>query len=238
MNRRVNVIGTCFSLLVFLAASNGIASGAQLIAEQTATQASSETESYFAKAQASRNAKDYKAALEHINKVIELEPNNPKWHCEAAAVSIDAGDVDGANQHVNQAVKLDADKSVVPDFIKNITEQARTSAEAKQWAQALNGFNVALGFDPKNVGLLIDRSAVRHRMKDFNGAVVDMNDAIKLSPKVADLYALRALYKVQIGDTASADADCDKAEEMQADPRLIEDARIAIEKAMAPKKKK
>jgi Flp pilus assembly protein TadD len=238
MNRLVNVIGTSFSLLVLLAANNGIANGAESTAQPTSVKAAAQTESYFAKAQASRNAKDYKEALKHINKVIELDPNNPKWHCEAAAVSVEAGDADGAKNHIDQATKLDSDNSAVTGFIKTITDQARANNDAKQWILALHDFNIALAFKPKDVTLLMERSAVKHRLRDYNGSVVDMNTAIELSPDVPDLYALRSLYKVGLGDFDSADADCDKAEMMQANPKLTKEARIAIEEAMSAKKKK
>ena len=56
---------------------------------------------------------------------------------------------------------------------------------------------------------------IRLRSKDVNGALDDLNRAVSINPRVAEIYNGRAIARLQKGDSAGALADYVKAIELK-----------------------
>jgi tetratricopeptide (TPR) repeat protein len=92
-------------------------------------------------------------------------------------------------------------------------EDARTRAEN------------ALKKDPKNVDALVLRASAMARQKNVDGAIKDIEDALKDQPESGQLYASLGALKVVTGAPGDAEAAFKKAVEM--DPKSIP-ARVAL----------
>ena len=56
-------------------------------------------------------------------------------------------------------------------------------------------------------GLGAGRGAARFKKDDYDGAITDCTEALRLDPKLTDAYVTRAAAKREKGDQAGADAD-------------------------------
>jgi tetratricopeptide (TPR) repeat protein len=64
---------------------------------------------------------------------------------------------------------------------------------------------------PADVGALVRRAAVHRRQRAFSRAIADLERALRLDPRRADLYLERGLTRAASGDAAGADVDFTRA---------------------------
>ena len=139
---------------------------------------------YHARAKANLVLGKKQEAIADYKKAIALETNSAASYCGLAAISIINKDLDGAQQQVLQALKLDANAEIVQatvdDFIKERLKQSMREANARNYAGAVNQANLAIELSPKNGNLYGFRASMRIMTGDWNGALQDRLTAEKL----------------------------------------------------------
>ena len=71
--------------------------------------------------------------------------------------------------------------------------------------------------DPRNIGLYVDFANIAMTHQSFQTGIDMINAGLKLEPRAADLYLARGVLYVQLADYEKAEADFEKAEQL--DPR-------------------
>ena len=80
--------------------------------------------------------------------------------------------------------------------------------------QAVKLLRDAIVKDPRNMGLYIDFANLAMEHQSFQAGIEMMNSALKLQSGAAPLYVARGVLYVQIGNFETAQADFDKAEQL------------------------
>ncbi len=88
----------------------------------------------------------------------------------------------------------------------------------KELEAALQDCNTARRHVSGNSTLLFDRGIVELRLKQYDRAIADFNDTIKLQPRLARAFYARGLARAAKGDKAGGDADLHAALDME--PRV------------------
>ena len=81
--------------------------------------------------------------------------------------------------------------------------------ELKKFSEALSAFENAIAIDSDNAELLFNRGLVHLATKNFNMAIIDFSEALKIDPKFKDSYEHRAQAYKQLGmeDKAASDQE-------------------------------
>ncbi len=74
-----------------------------------------------------------------------------------------------------------------------------------------------LSFDSTNANILLDQSIKKYSQKDFAGAIADLNQAVKISPRYARAYNVRGKIKTDQGNHSGSIIDYDIA--IKLDPK-------------------
>ncbi|HEX3838547.1 MAG TPA: aspartyl protease family protein [Steroidobacteraceae bacterium] len=88
----------------------------------------------------------------------------------------------------------------------------------KELEAALQDCNAARRHLSSNSALLFDRGIVELRLKQYDKAIADFNDTIKLQPRLARAFYARGLARAAKGDRAGGDADLHAA--LDIEPRV------------------
>lgn len=89
--------------------------------------------------------------------------------------------------------------------------------EVGDTGEALSALQKAIVADPQNVNLYLDFAHLCYAHNSFEAGINAVSDGIGLQPKAAPLYLARGVLYVQLGQYDKAEADFDKAHEL--DPR-------------------
>jgi tetratricopeptide (TPR) repeat protein len=132
----------------------------------------------------------YQLAIEEYDRALALEPENDFARAHRALARARAGEVDGALQDANEAL---------------------------QHADDVNLGRIG-GFKATKYISYVARGTAHLRKEDYAAAVASFGDAIKINPKGAQAYYLRAGAYRLAGDTRKADEDYKVALEL--DPEI------------------
>jgi tetratricopeptide (TPR) repeat protein len=83
---------------------------------------------------------------------------------------------------------------------------------------ALDDCNTARRHLSSNSALLFDRGIVELRLKQYDKAITDFSDTIKLQPRLARAFYARGIARVAKGDKPAGNADLQAAVDME--PRV------------------
>jgi tetratricopeptide (TPR) repeat protein len=86
--------------------------------------------------------------------------------------------------------------------------------------EAVDALRQAILLDPHNVGLYVDFAALSATHQSFQVGIDAVNDGISLEPKAAPLYFARGVLYVQFADYDKAQADFEKAYELDPNQSL------------------
>ncbi len=135
---------------------------------------------------------DPSTAYEHAVGWQGLGGGEAALHCQAVALMYL-----GKNDEAAYRLERLAETTKLPPHRR--AEMLAQAAQAQLMLNNLERANanqtVAIGLDPRNPDLFIDRSVTLFAAGDFAGAVKDLDQAILLAPKRAEAFALRAATK-------------------------------------------
>ncbi len=167
------------------------------------------SDEYLEKAQAELDLWNPAAAIEYLDKALELAPNNAQIFFLRATAKRDASDLDGALQDFNKAIEND---SAQPAYYH---ERGMLRNYLQDYPGAVDDLNNFLKLDLPTEQILRMRGESKYGMHDFTGAVADYTKAIMFNPKNPELYYLRAFARTDSEDFQGAVQDFTKVMEMQ-----------------------
>lgn len=139
-------------------------------------------------------------------------PQTVQDYVKSGTAHLDSGAIDAALADANKALELNANS------IDALYLRAAVRAKKGDTAGVLADYNKIIELGPSALGVEViytNRSMLRLRNKDIDGALEDLNKAVSINPKVAEIYNGRAIARLQKGDLDGALADYEKAIELK-----------------------
>ncbi|WP_138499096.1 tetratricopeptide repeat-containing serine protease family protein [Nostoc sp. PA-18-2419] len=155
------------------------------------------------------------AALKYFDKATQIEPNfAPAWRLRGL-VLLSLNRYPQALESFDQVAKLDPDDASVQILRSLIL------FSAKRFPEALKVSNQAIKNNPGSWAYFA-RGAARYGTGDLQGAMADLNEAIRLNPEYIEsaAYSVRGALRTQQGDLKGALADYSEA--VRLDPKDAE----------------
>jgi tetratricopeptide (TPR) repeat protein len=158
--------------------------------------------------------KQLDGAARVFQRTVALHPDDPRERHLLAAIQVMA--------HKPQ----DAIATLAPLLEANnpgadTLELASTAYEdAKDTPQAVSTLRQAILLDPRNVDLYLDFANISFAHESFQVGIDVINEGIGLQPMAAPLYLARGVLYVQLADYGKAEADFEKAHELDPNQSL------------------
>lgn len=150
-------------------------------------------------------------AVQDYNQALTLLPRNRQLMFNKALAQEDINDLAGADSTFEALLHF------YPNFDSGYLGRARLSLAQADTTAAMADIDRALSINKNAINGYIMRADVAiNREGNFDGALADMNEAIRLQPRVAGLYVNRAYLRYRLDDFFGAMADFDYA--IQLDP--------------------
>jgi S1-C subfamily serine protease/tetratricopeptide (TPR) repeat protein len=181
--------------------------------EQAIIRRPSSINAYIGKSLAFANInRDYSAALEAINRAIELVPliDQPKFHYLWRMRSLALKKLkryEEALVAINNAVVLDQHN------ILSLADKGYLLLTVKRYPEAIIVYNQIIaegekiGEEQKYFWAYVGRGEAKSLMNDKKGAIADFNIAININPEHTNSYGARGSTKLSMGDYEGAIAD-------------------------------
>ena len=147
-------------------------------------------------------------AIPVFEKLVTSHPDDPRAHRSLAAVYLAAGQPQDALATLQPLLETsDPDVSTL--------QMAAAAYEAnKDTPNAVKILHEAIVKDPRNIALYVDFANIALTHQSFQTGI-DMIDAgLSLQPRAAELYLARGVLYVQLADYEKAQADFEKAEQL------------------------
>jgi tetratricopeptide (TPR) repeat protein len=154
--------------------------------------------------------KHFERSISVFQQVAALEPDDPQARRLLASVQLMAHKPQDALATLKPLLANDADAQTL-DLASAAYEESGDSS------QAVATLRQAILLDPQNVNLYLDFAHLCYAHDSFQVGINVLSDGIGLQPKVAPLYLARGVLYVQLAQYEHAEADFDKAHEL--DPR-------------------
>lgn len=185
--------------------------------------------------------KKYELALADLTVAIKLSPNDPLNHKWRGIIRGKTGDFEAGLKDLNRAIDLNADANTyyhrgrlyeemgkqslaIADASKSIdldpsVRYYRRRASAYEmngnYDLALQDCNMGIQVDSNDAGGFLCRGGIYFVTDRWPDAKKDLDQALKLDPKFAFAYRIRALVEFYSGDSAGALYDLRKAVELE-----------------------
>src|SRR5437870_5642058 len=159
-----------------------------------------------------------KEALLSYNKALKISPDYLPALKRAAQIEYDSGS-SRAIPLIQRVLRLRPEHRI--DLAASAYEDAGNTE------QAVSTLQKAIVADPNDVNLYLDFAHLCYEHSSFQVGVNALSDGIGLQPNAAPLYLARGVLYVQLGQYDNAEADLDKAHEI--DPReSLSSAALAV----------
>ena len=139
-------------------------------------------------------------------------PQTAQDYLKSATALWQRGDIDAALVDVNKALELNS------NYVDALFLRAALRMGKRDTPGVLADYNKIIELVPSTPGVEVvyhNRSMIRLQSKDIDGALDDLNKAISINAKVAEIYNGRAIIRLQKGDLDGALADYEKAIELK-----------------------
>ncbi|NER07718.1 MAG: tetratricopeptide repeat protein [Okeania sp. SIO3C4] len=155
--------------------------------------------------------KDYQAALNDYKKAIEKNPNDPTLYNNRANAHFQAKNYEKAIEDYNQAIKIN------PQMADAYYNRAYAKQRLADLKGALSDYEKALEFatdETTKIKIYGNRGTIHHAVKNYQNALNDYAQVIKLQPDLPQIYSNRANLYYQQGKIKQAIADFRKAADL------------------------
>ena len=143
--------------------------------------------------------KDYKGALIHLNKAIELSPNESLYYRYRSWVKKKLKDLEGALADKDEDIKLDSLCS------SSYIGRAYIKQMMNNYSGAIYDYDSAVRIEPSNIYYYQYRAEAKEKSDDIAGAIIDYNKIIELDIINKTAYYFRGKLKKKIGDKSYYD---------------------------------
>lgn len=161
------------------------------------------------------NAGNIVEALPLLDRAIQLDPTNPEIFKNRGLGHLNLGNFDLAVTDLETALKLDADN---PSEYRKLLSQTYAAkavkyAETQAWQQATTAMSRAIEYVP-TADYFHRRASMYFNDKQYEPAIADWTEAIRLKPSVATYYENRSYALKATGRDEDAARDIEKAGEL------------------------
>ncbi|MGH9741644.1 MAG: tetratricopeptide repeat protein [Candidatus Acidiferrum sp.] len=158
--------------------------------------------------------KRYDDATETFQKALALRPDDPREHALLASIQLMAHKPKDALNTLQPL--LDA-----KDVDSNTLELAsRAYEDSGDTPHAVTTLRQALLLDPKNVSFYLDFANISFSHESFQVGIDVITEGLMLLPKADDLYVARGVLYVQLAQYDKAEADFEKAYDLNPNQSL------------------
>lgn len=162
---------------------------------------------FFLQADAKLRKLDYKGSLEGFNQALRINPNYEAAYIGRGIARDNLGDNKGSLDDLSQAIRLNPN-NVRAYAARGISRFVRD----KQGAEADFKKAMSLSIDEKDDKAYEARGLLRRFFKDYKGAIVDFDQAIRINPNNGSAYTSRGSVRYHhLGDKQGALADYNQA---------------------------
>jgi tetratricopeptide (TPR) repeat protein len=152
--------------------------------------------------------KQFDAAIDVLQKSSALRPDDPREHLILASVQLMAHkpqDAVATLKPLVEASNVDAN---------TLQLASRAYEDSGDTPQAVSSLRQALLLDPKNVSLYLDFATICFSHQSFQVGIDILSEGLTLQPQSDDLYVARGVLYVQLAQYDKAEADFQKAYEL------------------------
>ncbi|MEH2535567.1 tetratricopeptide (TPR) repeat protein [Bradyrhizobium sp. AZCC 1588] len=172
---------------------------------------------FLARAEAYVRMADYEHAIEDFGEAIRLFPGNARAYLTRGTTYANKREYDRAIEDLDQSIKLD------PECPTGYLTRALLFKLKGDRGRADADYDHAIKLDPDpgNARTFLRRAGAYGGKQDYNRAMEDLGQALKLEPR--NVYALnnRCLFRAILGSFDAALADCDEALRIRPDDANI-----------------
>jgi tetratricopeptide (TPR) repeat protein len=148
--------------------------------------------------------KRFEAAANALQKALVLNPNDARERQVLSSVQLIAKQPQAA------IATLDPLLSAAPDA-QTLELASAAYEDVHDTEKAVDALRRGILLDPQNVQLYVDFAAISATHQSFQVGINVVNDGINLQPNAAPLYFARGVLYVQLAEYEKAQADFDKA---------------------------
>lgn len=146
-------------------------------------------------------------AVAVFQQILVAHPEDPRARTGLAAVQIAADRARDALSTLQPFLEADPD-------VATLQLAASAHESLGETPEAVKLLRDAIVKDPRRTSLYVDFANIAFAHQSFQAGIEMMNSGLKLQPDAAPLYLARGVLYVQIGDFDKAQADFDKAEQL------------------------
>ena len=138
------------------------------------------------------NKADFRGALEDFNKSLELNPNWALTYFSKAIVFHNLRRLEDAYENYTTAIELD-DKMIDAYYNRAHVLLIEKEISENDLKKALPDLEKAIGLDNKFVDAMYYAAVVKMKLKDYKGAVEELDKVLKIEPDAIHSRALKKL---------------------------------------------
>ncbi len=183
--------------------------------------------------------KDYNKALEDIDEVIKLEPNNVNYYINRSYLRYQVNNIRGTMEDLDYAIAIEPNnvtahynrallRSEVGDYNKAVEDydfvleqdpenypafynRTMILINIGHYQQGISGLNAMLEKDKDDFVALYQRAMLYIETRQYQAALRDLNSILAKYPKFESGYMLRAQIKQRLGDKRGYEKDLETA---------------------------
>ncbi|MBD2464790.1 tetratricopeptide repeat protein [Oscillatoria sp. FACHB-1407] len=156
---------------------------------------------YFNRGIALTEQQDLQAALEDLDRAIQLDPDMAQAYYERGNLWFELGDRQRAIADYTQTIRL------APNSPKAYVNRGTVRAESGDEQGAIEDYTQAIQLDPIFPAAYLNRCLSRSNLKNHQEAIADCTQAINLQPNSVRAYQNRGLTRRRLGDLTGAIED-------------------------------
>ena len=141
-----------------------------------------------------RSTKQWAQAIAHLDRLIDLEPQNAALLNVRGNVNFSAGDMDKAIDDYTRAI------DVPPENVVYYKNRGNAYRMKKDQDAAAADYTRAVAIDPRDDFSYYQRAWVRFQKGDYKGAIEDYSKELEITPNHAGGYGERGLCRVRLRD--------------------------------------
>lgn len=130
--------------------------------------------------------RNYSKAIQHLEKAIEMTPNNEVALLNLAKSYIDAGRYEDALKKIHDCLEI------YPNYDRAINFIGIVYIYKKDYRTAIAVFNKIINQNEKFVGAYYNKGVVYYRMNDYNRSLNALNQALQVNSRYRPTYRLIA----------------------------------------------
>lgn len=148
-------------------------------------------------------AKEYEAAINDLEKVIEIVPQHYQAITRCGLAKERSGNQKEALENYNQALKINS------NYVEAYLNRSTLLFKMKKYEKSLEDCNKAIELSP-SVKSYTNRGLIKYQMKNVEGALSDMKKATEIDPENPESYFSRGSINLYSQKYVDAEADFTK----------------------------